>query len=107
MLFRSRQEPSLVPVDSTDPSFTLVEITPTTALEVKETGASHIDGFVYSTSGTRTIAFFTAGFAPPVAGQTVTLELHRPASKVFGLADAVATIISLPIGQAPWEADHV
>ena len=107
-LWRVRQEPSLVPVDPGDPSFNIVKITTATALEVKEAAGSNIAGYLYSTSGTRTIAFFSAVFSPPPAGATVTLELHRPASMVFGLADSVATIIALPIGpQAPWEADHV
>ncbi len=107
-LWRVRQEPSLVPVDPSDPSFNIVEITATTALEVKETGGSNIAGFLYSTSGTRTIAFFSAGFSPAPGGTTVTIELHRPASTVFGLTELAAIIVALPIGpNAPWEADHV
>jgi hypothetical protein len=107
-LWRVRQEPSLVPVDPADPSFDIVEITPTTALEVREVAGSNIAGYLYSTSGTRTIAYFATGFSPPPAGQTVTLELHRPASTAFGLPDSAATIVALPIGpNAPWEADHV
>jgi hypothetical protein len=107
-LWRTRQEPALVPVDPSDASFTIVEITPATALEVVEPGGSNIAGYVYSTSGTRTIAFFVPGFAPPAAGTTVTLALHRPPSAAFGLADASATAVSVTIGpQAPWESDHV
>ncbi|HEX5191935.1 MAG TPA: hypothetical protein VFW09_03970 [Solirubrobacteraceae bacterium] len=107
-LWRTRQEPALVPVDPADPSFTIVQITPTPALQVVETGGSSIAGYLYSTSGTRTIAFLVPGFAPPPAGTTVTLALHRPASTAFGLADAVATIVAVTIGpQAPWESDHV
>jgi hypothetical protein len=107
-LWRVRQEPALVPVDPSDPSFDIVKITPTTALEVREIAGSSIAGYLYSTSGTRTIAYFAAGFAPPLGGQTVTLQLHRPASTAFGLADSAATIVALPIGPtAPWEADHV
>jgi hypothetical protein len=107
-LWRTRQEPTLVPVDPSDPSFTVVQIAPATALEVVETGGSNIAGYLYSTSGTRTIAFLVPGFAPPAAGTTVTLALHRPASAAFGVADAVATIVAVTIGpQAPWESDHV
>jgi hypothetical protein len=107
-LWRARLEPALVPVDPADPSFNMVKITPTTALEVREKGGSSIAGYLYSTSGTRTIAFFSATFVPPPGGAPVTLELHRPASTPFGLSDSVATIIVLPIGaHAPWEADHV
>jgi hypothetical protein len=107
-LWRTRQEPSLVPVDPSDPSFNIVQITPASALEVIETGGSSIHGFAYSPSGTRTIALFAPGFSPPPAGTTVTLELHRPASSAFSLVDVVGKIVDLQIGpQAPWEADHV
>jgi hypothetical protein len=107
-LWRTRQEPTLVPVDPSDPSFTIVEITPVPALEVVESGGSHIAGYRYSTSGTRTIAFLAPSFAPPPEGTTVTLTLHRPASTAFGLADAAATIVAVTIGPlAPWENDHV
>jgi large repetitive protein len=107
-LWRWRQEPSLVPVDPSDPSFDIVQVTPTAALTVEETGGSNVAGYLYSTSGTRTIVFFSPGFSPAPGGTPVTLALHRPASQVFGIADRVATIIALPIEpQAPWEADHV
>jgi hypothetical protein len=107
-LWRWRQEPSLVPVDPSDPSFTIVKITPTFALGLKEADGSNIAGYLYSTSGTRTIALFVPGFSPPPSATTVTLTLYRPASQAFGLADSVATIIALPIGAlAPWEADGV
>jgi hypothetical protein len=102
-LWRTRQEPALVPVDSTDPSFVIVEITPVTALEVRETGGSAIAYYLYSTNAARTLAFLSG-----TGKQKITLELHRPASQVFGLPDSAATIITLPINaQAPWEADHV
>ncbi len=107
-LWRTRQEPSLVPVDPSDPSFNIVEITPATALEVVETGGASIGGYLHSTAGTRTIAFFTPGFAPPAAGRTVTLALRRPPSQAFGFTEKVVRILALPIApQAPWEADHV
>ncbi len=107
-LWRTRQEPKLIPVESDDPSFTTVQITPTAALEVTESGGPSIAGYVYSTSGTRTIAFLNPGFAPPPDGTTVTLALHRPASTPFGLSDATATIVAVTIGAvAPWESDHV
>jgi hypothetical protein len=105
-LWRWRQEPALVPVDQNDPSFVIVQITPTAALTVEEIGGSNVGGYLYSTSGTRTIAFFASGFAPAPGGTTVTLSLHRSASQAFGLADATAMIIALPIApNAPWEAD--
>jgi hypothetical protein len=107
-LWRWRQEPSLVPVDPGDPSFNIVQITPKPALAVEETGGSNVAGYLYSASGTRTIAFFAPGFSPAAGGTPVTLALHRPPSQAFGIADRVATIIALPIEpQAPWEADHV
>ena len=107
-LWRTRQEPSLVPADPSDPSFTIVQITPASALEVIETGGSSIQGFAYSPSGTRTVALFAPNFSPPPGGTTVTLELHRPASTAFSLVDVVGKIVDLQIGpQAPWEADHV
>ncbi len=107
-LWRTRQEPALVPVDPADPSFTIVQIAPTPALEVVESGGSSVAGYLHSTSGTRTIAFLSPGFAPPPQGTTVTLTLHRPASAAFGLADAAATIVALTIDPlAPWESDHV
>jgi hypothetical protein len=107
-LWRTRQEPSLVPADPSDPSFTIVQITPASALEVIETGGSSIQGFAYSPSGTRTVALFAPNFSPPPGGTTVTLELHRAASTAFSLVDVVGKIVDLQIGpQAPWEADHV
>jgi hypothetical protein len=107
-LWRTRQEPALIPVDPSDPSFDIVKITAVTALEVIESNGSSIAGFLYSPSGTRTVALFHSNFSPPAGGATVTLELHRPASTPFSLPDVVATIVALPIGpQAPWEADHV
>jgi hypothetical protein len=108
-LWRTRQEPTLVPVDPTDPSFVIVQITAVTALEVTESNGNSIAGFVYSPSGTRTVAFFNSSFSPPAGGATtVTLNLHRPASTPFSLPDVVGTIVALPVGaQAPWEADNV
>ena len=107
-LWRWRQEPSLVPVDPSDPSFNIVKITPTAALEVIESGGTSVAGYLYSPSGTRTLVFFDTGFSPPPGGSTVTLQLHRPASTAFSLPDTVATMIELQIGaHAPWEADHV
>jgi hypothetical protein len=101
-LWRTRQEPKLIPANSTDPSFTIVQITPVTALQVQESG-SNIAHYFYSTSGTRTIAMLAGSGA-----QTITLQLHRPASSIFGLPDKVATIVTLPIdAAAPWESDHV
>jgi hypothetical protein len=107
-LWRWRQEPSLLPVDPNDPSFNIVQVTAVPALEVVESSGTSIAGFLYSPSGTRTVAFFSASFSPPAGGATVTLDLHRPASTAFSLPDVAATIVALPIGpQAPWEADHV
>jgi hypothetical protein len=107
-LWRTRQEPALIPADPSDPSFTTVQITPTPSLEVAETGGANIAGYLFSTSGTRTIAFLVPGFAPPPEGTTVTLALHRPASTAFGLTDAVAKVVAVTIGPlAPWESDHV
>ena len=104
-LWRTRQEPKLVPANSNDPSFTIVKISSVTALEVQETGGNAVAHFVYSTSGTRTIAILASGSS---GAQSVTLQLHRPASQVFGLSDSAATIIALEIdAHAPWEADHV
>ena len=83
-LWRTRQEPKLVPANSNDPSFTIVQISSATALEVHEKGGNAVAHFVYSTSGTRTIAILASGSS---GAQTVTLQLHRPASQVFGLSD--------------------
>ena len=101
-VWRTRQEPKLVPVDSSDPSFNIVQITPTTALEVED-AAGKVDWFLYSPSGTRTIAMLKGG-----GQQTLKLQLHRPASTSFSLTDLAAPIITLTIdAQAPWENDHV
>ena len=110
-LWRWRQEPTLTAPDPGDPSFEIVQVAPATALEVIEDaggGTASISGFLYSTSGTRTIAFLAPGFAPPASGTTVQLALHRPPSQAFTIADHVAPIIGLVIGPtAPWEADDV
>jgi large repetitive protein len=102
-LWRWRLEPQPTPVDPNDPSFEIVNMAQKPALEVQESGTSAIAYYLYSTSGTRTLAFLSGSGA-----QTITLQLHRPASTLFGLSDSAANIITLPIGaQAPWEADHV
>jgi len=110
-LWRWRQEPTLTAPDPGDPSFEIVQVAPATALEVIEDtggGTASISGFLYSTSGTKTIAFLVPGFAPPASGTTVQLALHRPQSQAFTIADHVAPIIGLVIGPtAPWEADDV
>jgi hypothetical protein len=109
-LWRWRQEPMLTAPEQDDPSFEIVTVSAAAALTVTEVtsgGPASIGGFYYSTSGTRTIAVLAAGFAPPAAGTTVSLALHRPASTVFPLTDHVAPIIGLVIGpNAPWEADN-
>jgi hypothetical protein len=107
-LWRTRQEPVFTNPIPTDPSFKIVTINPVTALEVTEVGGPSIGGYVVSPGGTRTVVLFTAAFAPPPGGTTVTLALHRPASSVYGLANQVDVIVALPVApKAPWENDHV
>jgi len=111
-LWRYRPEPSFDTPISTDPSFRIVTIQPTPSLEVAEAAASptqaSVATFIVSTGGTRTVALFRPGFAPPPGGTTVSLRLHRPASAVYGNGDEAALIAALAIpAEAPWEGDHV
>jgi len=107
-LWRTRREPGFTMPIPSDPSFKIVTINPLTALEVKEQGGPVVGGYVVSPGGTRTVALFAAGFAPPPGGTTVTFALHRPASTVYGLADEADVIVALPVApHAPWENDHV
>jgi hypothetical protein len=111
-LWRYRSEPGFTTPIPSDPSFKIVTINPVASLEVTEAPgspvASTIGSFIASPSGTRTIAMFVGGFAPPASGELVTLQLHRPASSVYGNPDETAPIVTLMIlPQAPWENDHV
>ncbi len=111
-LWRYRSEPGFTMPISTDPSFKIVTINSVPALEVTEMAGSpaeaSIGSFIVSPGGTRTVAMFKAGFAPPTAGTSVSLGLHRLPSSTYGTPDQTALIIELLIApQAPWEYDHV
>jgi hypothetical protein len=107
-VWRTRAEPGFQTPIVSDPSFQIVTIGAATSLEVKEQGTANIAGYVRSPGGTRTIAFFIAGFAPPPTGTALTLVLHRPPSSVYGNADESASFFSITVSpQAPWENDHV
>lgn len=107
-LWRHRPEPTFTMPIPDDKAFKLVEIGPTTSLEVMEQGGPSIAAFTTSPAGTRTVAMFTANFSPPPQGAVVTLALHRPASTVYGNADEADVIVALPVApKAPWESDHV
>ena len=76
-----------MPVDPERPELHDREITPAAALEVRETGgARDIAGLSLLHLWHAHYRVLLAGFTPPAAGTTVTLELHRPPSTAFGLA---------------------
>jgi hypothetical protein len=111
-LWRYRSEPGFTTPISSDPSFKIVTIDPVLSLEVEEGAGSpptsSIGSFIVSPGGARAVAMFKAGFSPPPAGSLVTLQLHRPASSIYGNADEIAMILTLIVTpQAPWENDHV
>ena len=111
-LWRYRSEPGFSTPIPSDPSFKIVTINPAASLEVTESpvspSAAAIGSFIVSPGGARAVAMFNASFSPPAQGAVVTLQLHRPASAVYGNPDQAASIVSLLIQpQAPWENDHV
>ena len=106
-VWRYRSEPGFTTPIPSDPSFQIVTIGSVASLEVAEAGGS-IGSFIVSPGGARTVAMFNAGFSPTAAGTLVTLELHRPASAIYGNPDETAVIIELLVqAEAPWENDHV
>ncbi len=108
-IWRSRPQPTFTTPIPSDPSFQIVTIGSAVSLEVKDASASPaIDHFVVSPGGTRTVAVFRSGFAPPATGATITLNLHRPPSSFYGNPDQSALMLELTVMPfAPWESDHV
>jgi hypothetical protein len=111
-LWRARVQPVLETVpDQTDKNFKRAVLGEAVMLLVEEAvgpSGPRLSHFVRSPSGTRTLAFFTPGFAPPLPdGETVTLVLRRPANALFALADEAAPLVKAVLRPtAPWEDDN-
>ena len=74
------------------------------AEEVANRGQTRIRHFVRSTGGTRTLAFLQRS---PVltASETLTIEIVRTSSALFGLAEQSAVLLELELSPTPpWEA---
>lgn len=111
-LWRSRSTPVLEVVRDADgsvidPAFMRALPGTQVSLELRERAGSSITRFVRSTSGTRTLAFLSNTFSPPVTGSEVTLELHRPESSLYQISDLAQDLIALWLTSiAPWEEDQ-
>ena len=111
-LWRSQSEPVLEVVRDADgsvidPAFMRAVPGTRTSLELRERAGTHIARFVRSTSGTRTLAFLSNTFSPPVTGSVVTIELHRPASLLYQISLLAQDLIALRLTPiAPWEEDQ-
>jgi hypothetical protein len=94
--------------DQTDPDFKRAVLGEANLLMVEESGGPRLSHFVRSPSGTRTLAFFAPGYAPPAPdGESVTLTLRRPASSLFALAEDSDVLVKLVLAaRAPWEEDN-
>jgi hypothetical protein len=107
-LWRTRKEPSFTNPIPSDPSFKIVTVDSKPAMEVTEQGGPSFSGYVTSPGGTRTVAVFKPGFAPPAAGTDVQVALHRFASANYNTPDEVRPFINITVmPSAPWENDHV
>lgn len=112
--WRTRQEPELVTVQDADdytydPNFKRVEMRTRSALELTSP-SGHIQRFIHTTGGARTVAFFNPAMLPPPGqpGSTFTLRLHRPASSLYAglLPQDGADLLTLQLtATPPWEDD--
>jgi hypothetical protein len=101
-LWRDRSEPRLEVVPGQDdPAYMQVLPSRVTALEIVDASVTPVvDFFVRSPAGTRTFVVLR----PIASAVTLRLELHRPASTLFAIAEETALLVELPIdAQPPWE----
>jgi hypothetical protein len=84
-----------------DPAYMQVLPSRVTALEIVDASVTPVvDFFVRSPAGTRTFVVLR----PIASAVTLRLELHRPASTLFAIAEETALLVELPIdAQPPWE----
>jgi hypothetical protein len=106
-LWRTRYAPihETVP-DQPDPAYKRIVPGTEVALRLVEQGGPHVDRFVRSPSGTRTLALLSPSFSPAAAGTTVTVAAQRPASSLFAITALSELLVSLPLAsRPPWELD--
>jgi hypothetical protein len=107
--WRSRQEPVKRAVlneqnEVLDPAFVIYENQSVEHLKLRQAvGQTRVRHFVRSTGGTRTLVFLRKAPIPP-EGETLTLEIVRTASELYGLAEQSAVLLQLQLSsKAPWE----
>lgn len=109
-MWRFRQEPLKKTVvneqnEVLDPAFVVYEQQTVEHLKLRPaSGQTRIRHFVRSTGGTRTLAFLQRS---PVltASETLTIEIVRTSSALFGLAEQSAVLLELELSPTPpWEA---
>ncbi|CUQ66807.1 OmpA family protein [Candidatus Nitrospira inopinata] len=109
-LWRFRREPLKRAVvnernEVLDPAFVVYEQQTVEHLKLRPAGGqTRISHFVRSTGGTRTLAFLER--SPAITGrETLTIEIVRTASELFGLTEQSAVLLSLELlPTPPWEA---
>jgi len=103
---RAAHRTEAVPQPSTnlaasDPAFRrLVTAREDSLILQEKSPVGRVAGYVRSPAGTRTIILLNAS----AAGSKVELELHRPASTLFRIAEATVPLFSVTLDtMAPWE----
>jgi hypothetical protein len=109
-IWRIRQEPLKKAVvneqnEVLDPAFVVYEQQTVEHLKLRPaSGQTRIRHFVRSTGGTRTLVFLQRN---PLltASETLTIEIVRTSSALFGLAEQSAVLLELELSPTPpWEA---
>lgn len=109
--WRTRDEPALIPVpqaDGTigDANFRTIQPKQVPSLDLAQVG-SLFTRFVHACGGARTLAFIDPAKvpAPGLPPAQATLQLHRPASALYGVSpDELHELFTLPVsGRAPWD----
>lgn len=87
------------------PDAAFLRIIPGEEFSLLLAAAAPVNGFIRSPAGTRTIVFLTDA-AWPTLGSTVTIDVVRPASTLYGSVEQRMSLTTVPLaGQAPWEDD--
>jgi hypothetical protein len=87
-----------------DPGFQTIVPGTEVAQRLAESGSSIVAGYVRNAAGTRTLVRLVGGYTPPAGGDTLTIELVRPASTQLDLPAENATLLTVKLGpKAPWE----
>ena len=99
---RDRARSSATP----DPAFKRIVPGTEDALRLAEQGGSHIQQFVRSPSGTRTLALIDPSFDTSAGGARITVVADRPASALYSISATSAVVLDVEFDtMAPWEDD--